>query len=146
MEWVLGLVPLVLLILGFPLFIVLLATTAVALLGFMQVPGEMVPQLMFGAIDKFSLLAVPFFLFVAFRQALQAMGTVRPVVIAIVAGNVLNVLLNWVLIYGNLGAPAMGAVGSSVSTVIGRWAMLLILVWTGRRHLLPALRPWHAES
>ena len=90
--------------------------------------------------------SLPFFLFVAFRQSLQAMGTVRPVVIAIVAGNLLNVILNWVLIYGNLGAPAMGAVGSSVSTAIGRWAMLLILVWTGRRHVLPALRPWYGES
>lgn len=90
--------------------------------------------------------SLPFFLFVAFRQSLQAMGTVRPVVIAIVAGNLLNIALNWVLIYGHLGAPAMGAVGSSVSTVIGRWAMLVILVWTGRHHLVPALRPWQRES
>ena len=64
MEWAMVLVPVLLLLLGFPLFIVLLATSAVLLLGFMNVPAEMVPQLMFGSIDKFSLLAVPFFLFV----------------------------------------------------------------------------------
>ena len=89
---------------------------------------------------------LPFFLFVALRQSLQAMGLVRPVVAAIVVGNVVNVVLNWLLIYGRAGFPALGAVGSSISTVIGRWVMLVILLWSGRALLVPALRPWLPES
>ena len=89
---------------------------------------------------------LPFFLFVALRQSLQAMGSVRPVVAAIVVGNAVNVGLNWLLIYGRAGFPALGAVGSSVSTVIGRWVMLAILLWSGRALLVRALRPWLPES
>ena len=89
---------------------------------------------------------LPFFLFVALRQSLQAMTFVRPVVTAILAGNAVNVLLNYVLIYGRLGFPEYGAVGSAISTVIGRWVMLLVLVWTGRAMLVPALRPWLPEA
>ena len=68
MVWVMGVFPVVLLLLGFPLFIILLATASVLLLGFMNVPLEAVPQLMFSSIDKFSLLAVPFFLLFRRRQ------------------------------------------------------------------------------
>ncbi len=89
---------------------------------------------------------LPFYLFVALRQSLQALASVRPVVTAIVLGNVVNVVLNWLLIYGRLCFPELGAVGSSISTVIGRWVMLGVLLWSGRALLLPALRPWWADS
>lgn len=119
MEWVMILAPVVLLLLGFPLFIVLLATSAILLLGFMQVPAEMVPQLMFGSIDKFSLLAVPFFLFVG-----EIMGV----------GGMSRRIVDWVLallgnVRGSRGLTTVGACtlfgaisGSSVATVaaIGR--------------------------
>jgi MATE family multidrug resistance protein len=93
-----------------------------------------------------SLGMIPFFLFVAFRQSLQAMARTRAIVVAIVVGNIVNLFLNWVLIYGNLGMPALGAEGSAISTVIGRWLMLGILFWMGRHELGPALRPWLPES
>jgi MATE family multidrug resistance protein len=90
--------------------------------------------------------ALPFYLFVALRQSLQAMASVRPVVTAIVVGNFVNVAFNWLLIYGNAGFPALGAIGSAISTVIGRWVMLGVIVWSGRALLVPALRPWLPES
>jgi len=48
MEWVMVLMPIGLLILGFPIFIILLATSAIILLFFMQVPLTAVHQVMFG--------------------------------------------------------------------------------------------------
>ncbi|MDE0176284.1 MAG: TRAP transporter large permease subunit, partial [Defluviicoccus sp.] len=63
MEWVMVLMPIGLLILGFPIFIILLATSAIILLFFMQVPLTAVHQVMFGSVDKFALMAVPFFIF-----------------------------------------------------------------------------------
>ncbi len=89
---------------------------------------------------------VPFYVFVALRQSLQAMGHTRGIVAAIVGGNALNVVLNWALIYGHLGAPRMGAVGSGVSTAIGRWAMLAIILWFDRARLARILRPWRAGA
>ncbi|MGE0745479.1 MAG: TRAP transporter large permease [Rhodospirillales bacterium] len=55
--------PLVLLLLGFPIFIILLATSAIVLLFFMNVPTSIMHQVMFGSVDKFALLAVPYFIF-----------------------------------------------------------------------------------
>ncbi len=46
--------------------------------------------------------------------------------IAIVAANALNIASNWILVFGNLGAPRLGAVGSAWSTVMARTLMLLI--------------------
>ena len=63
MEWVMVLMPIGLLILGFPIFIILLATSAIILLFFMEVPHTAVHQVMFGSVDKFALMAVPFFIF-----------------------------------------------------------------------------------
>ena len=43
----------------------------------------------------------------------------------LMAGNILNIFGNWVLIYGKLGCPEMGLVGASLSTLISRILMLL---------------------
>ena len=60
---VLGALPLAMMLLGFPMFVVLLATACASLATFMQVPAQMLPQIMLGSIDNFVLLAVPGFLF-----------------------------------------------------------------------------------
>ena len=63
MGYVMTLVPIALLLLGFPIFIILLSTSALILLFFMNVPLTAVHQVMFGSVDKFALMAVPFFIF-----------------------------------------------------------------------------------
>ncbi|HEX9107274.1 MAG TPA: MATE family efflux transporter, partial [Longimicrobiales bacterium] len=79
-----------------------------------------------------SIPGVPAFLgFVLLRQTLQAMHRTRPVVVTIVAANVLNALLNWVLIFGHLGAPALGPVGSAWSSTIARWVMFVGVAMLG---------------
>jgi MATE family multidrug resistance protein len=88
----------------------------------------------------------PFYVFVVLRQSLQAMGRVRAIVIAVVAANLLNAALNWVFIFGNLGAPALGAVGSAYVTTVARWfttVSLLALAWP---YLAPSLRPLRREA
>jgi multidrug resistance protein, MATE family len=68
---------------------------------------------------------LPLFLYAAFRRYLQGMGIVRPVMIALFTANIFNVFANWVLIFGNLGAPAMGVRGAAWATVIARVGMAL---------------------
>lgn len=89
---------------------------------------------------------LPFFLFVVFRQSLQAMGRVAPVVIAIVAANVANVFFNWALIFGNLGFPALGAVGSGWATSLSRWLMTVGLLLAAWSLLRPSLLPLQREA
>ena len=63
MLWVMLILPVVLLIAGFPFFLALLATVTVVIVGFTTVPATAVLQIMFGSIGNFALLAVPFFIF-----------------------------------------------------------------------------------
>lgn len=89
---------------------------------------------------------LPYFIFVAFRQSLQSFHVTRPVVIAVVVGNLVNVALNWVFIYGNLGVAPLGAVGSAISTTIGRFVMTGTLIALGWPAMRRALRPWRPET
>jgi multidrug resistance protein, MATE family len=89
---------------------------------------------------------LPFFAYNMLRQTLQAFSRLTPVVLAVLFGNVLNVFLNWVLIYGNLGFEAGGVIGSSQGTVISRWVMALIVLAAGWRTLRPYLTAWRPES
>lgn len=84
-------------------------------------PGVLVLTEPYVAIVAWSLL--PLLLYAAFRRYLQGMGIVRPVTIALVGANLVNVVVNWILIYGNLGAPALGVAGAAWATVLSRVAM-----------------------
>lgn len=90
--------------------------------------------------------ALPFFLFNALRQSLQALGTTRPVVLAVILANVVNAFANWVLIHGNLGAPALGVSGSGYATALAVWSMCGFLWLFSSSVLRPYLRPWRPEA
>ncbi|MFS0555033.1 MATE family efflux transporter [Brevibacillus sp. 179-C9.3 HS] len=47
-------------------------------------------------------------------------------VYAVIIGNLLNLFLNWIMIYGKWGFPALGVEGSAWATLISRWAMLFV--------------------
>ncbi|HEY4175865.1 MAG TPA: MATE family efflux transporter [Kofleriaceae bacterium] len=62
---------------------------------------------------------IPFLLQVAFRGYLAARGITRPLVLAVVLGNIANFFLDWLLIFGSskLGIPALGILGAALATV-----------------------------
>jgi multidrug resistance protein, MATE family len=82
----------------------------------------------------------PLLLFAGFRRYLQATNVVRPVMFALVSANLINALVNWILIFGKLGAPAMGVRGAAWATVAARAYMTLFLLGT------IAYREWHTAS
>ncbi len=72
---------------------------------------------------SFRFLGLPFFLMiVAFRGFFFGIGHTKIFMISGIILNVVNIFLNWILIFGNLGAPKLGlkgaALASSISTVI----------------------------
>lgn len=87
-----------------------------------------------------TLALLPLLWFGVVRSLLSAHARVLPQVLTIVLGNVANALLDWVLIFGKLGLPAMGVHGAALATVICRWLMLAMLVAFGWRELRPYLR------
>lgn len=92
----------------------------------------------YARLQAFGLL--PFLWYSVLRSLLSAHARLLPQVLTIVVGNLLNLLLDWVLIHGQFGLPAMGATGASIATVLCRWWMLLALLWFGRRDILPQLQ------
>ena len=83
---------------------------------------------------------VPFLLFVVLRQSLQALHRLAAIVWTIIAANLVNAGFNWVLIFGNLGAPPLGVAGSSIATVIGRWTMFVMLLAMAWKELRPYVK------
>jgi hypothetical protein len=61
--WILWALPIALLCLGTPIYVCFLAAAIAALLFITNVPTSVIPQVIFGSVDSFTLLAVPFFLF-----------------------------------------------------------------------------------
>src|SRR5207244_12100293 len=91
-------------------------------------------------------VVLPFYPFVVCRQSLQAMRHTAPILLAIVLANLLNALLNWILIFGHLGLPAMGVVGSAWATTASRWLLVVGLMAVSWVHLRPYLCPVLAAS
>ena len=78
---------------------------------------------------------LPFFMFTAVRQYLEALGHVRAPMVITFLGLAINVLANRVLIYGVGDAiPALGIAGSGWATTIVRWSMMVAVVLFVLRH------------
>lgn len=70
--------------------------------------------------------------FGSFKQLAEALSNTRVAMIINVGTNVLNVGLNWIFIYGNLGAPEMGAEGAGLATFLARGAAAGAALWVYR--------------
>lgn len=69
---------------------------------------------------------IPFALTSTITMMLQAVGCVKLGFYIECVNSVTNAVLNWVLIFGNLGAPRMGLEGAAIATVIARVVGLVI--------------------
>jgi MATE family multidrug resistance protein len=90
------------------------------------------PQLhVFGAPADVTRLAAPYFMWivvsmlprigiVVLKQTAEAMSNTHIALAIAIVANAANIALNWVFIYGNLGAPAMGLEGAGVATLLSR--------------------------
>ena len=75
-----------------------------------------------------TLSMLPLLLYAAFRRYLQAMGVVKPIMFALVSANLVNLVCNWLLIFGNLGAPELGVNGAGWATCASRVYMAGVLL------------------
>ncbi|KAB0287014.1 MATE family efflux transporter [Vibrio fortis] len=73
--------------------------------------------------------AVPaFLLFQTLRSFTDGMSLTKPAMVIGFIGLLLNIPLNWMFVYGKLGAPALGGVGCGVATAIVYWVMFALLL------------------
>jgi MATE family multidrug resistance protein len=86
---------------------------------------------------------LPLLLYGAFRRYLQGIGHVRSVMFVLLSSNLVNWFFNWLLIDGHWGFPALGVVGSALSTCLARVYMaasLALFIWWFERGLEPGFR------
>lgn len=66
-------------------------------------------------------------IFLALRFTTEGIGRTRPIMYASLFALICNVFLNYVLMFGHFGAPAMGAVGCGYASAITMWLLMLVL-------------------
>lgn len=71
---------------------------------------------------------IPFLVFQTFRQFSEGLSMTKIPMVVSVSMNILNIILNYILIYGKLGFPAMGLLGAGIATLIARTAMAIVMM------------------
>lgn len=81
---------------------------------------------------------LPFMMFFSIKQFFEGIGNTRMAMHITLTANVVNVLVNYIFIFGKMGAPALGLIGAGIGTLTSRILMPLMfvayIVWN-KKHL-----------
>ncbi len=135
-------------VMGIALFFTVLL--AKPLMHVMNQPVEVV-ALAIPYLDFVALSLVPLVIFQAFKQFSDGMSLTKYPMYAIILTNVLNVILNYLLIFGTFGFPKMGILGAAIGTLICRILMVVFLWWLLRgreksKHYITNIKIFVLES
>lgn len=89
------------------------------------------------AIDYLAVMLVgliPYAVSTAYSSTLREMGEARVPMVAGFTAVGINLLFNYILIFGKLGAPVLGVKGAAIATVLSRFVELVIIVVWSHRH------------
>lgn len=78
---------------------------------------------------------LPLFLFCVLRCFFDALGQTRVTMIITLLTTPINIMLNYIFIFGKFGAPELGGVGAGVATAITYWLIFFITVWIIAKHV-----------
>ena len=98
------------------------------LMYFMKQPQEVV-ELAIPYLDLVAFSLIPLVVFQALKQFSDGMSMTKYPMYATLIANIVNVVLNYLLIFGKFGFPELGIVGAAYGTVISRFIMLAYLWW-----------------
>lgn len=113
---------------GLALVLMALLFQASRLLDAIGVDPAIVP-LTVGYLDAIAWGLPAMYAYLSLRFMSEGVGWTRPIMYVAAVGLVVNVVGNWVLMYGHLGFPAMGAVGCGAASAVSMYAMLLVMIW-----------------
>ncbi|MCC6931764.1 MAG: MATE family efflux transporter [Deltaproteobacteria bacterium] len=71
---------------------------------------------------------IPAIIFGHFKHFLEGMKIIKPAANILIISNILNIIFNYLFIYGNYGFPALGTLGSAVSTCCARFLQLVMIL------------------
>ncbi len=112
-------------LLGMSLFGIILLSKPLMYL--MKQPPEVV-ELAIPYLDLVAFSLVPLIIFQAFKQFSEGLSQTKYPMYATIIANVVNIVLNYLLIFGSFGFPKMGIVGAAIGTLASRFIMV-IFIW-----------------
>lgn len=113
-------------VLGILLFLSILL--AKPLMHIMQQPQEVV-ALALPYLDLVAFSLIPLVMFQAFKQSSDGLSETKYPMYATLLANVVNITLNYLLIFGKFGFPQLGIIGAAIGTLVSRFIMVWYLWW-----------------
>jgi len=110
------------------------------LLGLMNIEDAEVHRVAKYYLIALSFGIIPYFSSQVIRNFFDAHGYTRITMFIVLSGLPLNAFLNYVMIFGKLGFPALGGVGAGVATAVTFWIIFAANVWLAVR--LEVVRPY----
>ena len=125
---------------------VLLVRNLEFVMNFMNITPEIIP-ISLGYLDAISWCLPAAFAYLVLRFFQEGISIPRPNLYFAIMAIPVNLLGNWLLMYGNLGFPRLGAVGAGWTTTIVWWSMLAgMLTISFRMHHLQQFRVFREIS
>ena len=75
-----------------------------------------------------SISLIPLISFQAFKQFTDGLSMTRPAMYATVFSNFINIILNYILIFGKFGFPSLGIEGAAIGTLIARFSSMIFII------------------
>lgn len=111
-------------ILGIVLFLMILSIKP--LMYHMDQPNEVV-KLAMPYLNIVAVSLIPLIMFQAFKQFSDGLSQTKYAMWATILANVINIILNYLLIFGKFGFPELGIIGAAIGTLTSRVIMLVFL-------------------
>lgn len=93
----------------------------------MKQPADVV-ELAMPYLDLVTFSLIPLVIFQAFKQFSEGLSQTKYPMYATIIANVVNIVLNYLLIFGSFGFPKMGIVGAAIGTLVAR-ILMVIYIW-----------------
>lgn len=115
-------------VLGISMFLLLLLSKSLLYSNFLNQPKEVV-ELAIPYLDLVAFSLIPLIIFQAFKQFSDGLSMTKYPMHATIIANIINIILNYILIFGKFGFPAYGIVGAAYGTLVSRFIMVFYLWW-----------------
>lgn len=96
------------------------------LMHLMKQPPEVV-ELAMPYLDLVAFSLVPLIIFQAFKQFSEGLSQTKYPMYATIIANIVNIVLNYLLIFGSFGFPKLGIVGAAIGTLTSRFIMVFYI-------------------
>lgn len=108
------------------IFTFLLLFFSKPLIGFMK-QDDIVVDLAKPYLDIVAFSLIPLIMYQAYKQFSDGMTYTKYAMYATILSNIVNIVINYLLIFGKFGCPKLGVIGAAIGTIVSRIAMLVFI-------------------